>query len=290
MIRIMTEKAYAKINLYLEVRGKRPDGYHDLESIMQQVSLFDYITVVRSVSDDTSGIAVLCTDKSIPEDKRNIVYKCADAFFSHFGITEYNITIHIDKRIPSAAGLAGGSTDGAAVLKILNTMFDVNAGLSELCDIGKKIGADIPICLIGGTCVCKGIGEILIPQKITTPANQILIVFPGNGVSTAAAYKMLDESEDDSDGYSADNIITALKNGKIPTRLYNSFERVILPVHPAASNVREIMHRHGAEAMMSGSGPSVFGLFGDCDAIKKAQIELLGIGFRSHICSPVLQK
>ncbi len=290
MLRIMTEKAYAKINLYLDIQNKRPDGYHELESIMQQVSLFDYITVVRSDADDSAEISVLCTDKSIPEDKSNIVYKCAAAFFSHFGITKFSITIHIDKRIPSAAGLAGGSTDGAAVLKILNSMFDVNAGLPELCDIGKKVGADIPFCLIGGTCICKGIGEILIPQKIAPPAYQILIVFPGNGVSTAAAYRMLDESENYSDGYSADNIISALKNGKIPSKLYNSFERVILPVHPAANTVREIMREHGAEAMMSGSGPSVFGLFGSDDAIQKAQIELLGIGFRSYICTPVLQK
>lgn len=290
MIRIMTEKAYAKINLYLDVQARRPDGYHELESIMQQVSLYDYITVVRSDADVTASISVLCTDKSIPEDKSNIVYKCAEAFFSHFGITEYNITIHIDKRIPSAAGLAGGSTDGAAVLKILNSMFDVNAGLPELCDIGKKVGADIPFCLIGGTCVCKGIGEILIPQKIAPPAYQILIVFPGDGVSTAAAYRMLDESEDDSDGYSTDYILTALKNGKIPSKLYNSFERVILPIHPAANAVRKILREYGAEAMMSGSGPSVFGLFSNGDAITKAQIEFLRIGFRSHICTPVLQK
>lgn len=282
----MTLKAYAKINLYLDVQSRRPDGYHNIESVMQEVSLFDYITVVRSDDSGVRSISILCTDKKIPEDKSNIAYRCAAAFMEHFGIEEYNITIHIDKRIPAAAGLAGGSSDGAAVLKILNTLFGVNAELPELCAVGTKIGADIPFCLIGGTCICSGIGDILIPQKIAPPQYKILIVFPGNGIATAAAYKAFDELNTDETPRSADDVLISLKNGRIPTKLYNSFERVILPAHSDASAVKKILAKHAVSSLMSGSGPSVFGLFRDDESARHAYIELLGKGFRSYICSP----
>ena len=203
-----------------------------------------------------------------------------------FGIKEYNITIHIDKRIPTAAGLAGGSSDGAAVLKILNNLYGVNAETSELCAVGAKIGADIPFCLVGGTCLCSGTGDILVPQRISPPNYNVIIVFPGNGIATAEAYKMLDELIADETQRSSDDVLTALKFGKIPTKLYNSFERVILPSHPNASAVKKILEKYTVSSLMSGSGTSVFGLFRDIESARQAYIELLKNGFKSYLCSP----
>ncbi|MBE6541214.1 MAG: 4-(cytidine 5'-diphospho)-2-C-methyl-D-erythritol kinase [Ruminococcaceae bacterium] len=286
MNRTVTTKAYAKINLFLDVKEKRPDGYHNIESVMQQISLFDTITVLRSDAGNSKNISIECTDKSIPEDKRNIAYKCAEAFFEKFEIKNYDITIHIDKRIPSAAGLAGGSSDGAAVLTSLNILFDVNAGISELCETGAKIGADIPFCLIGGTCICSGIGDVIVPCDIPQTSYQILLVFPGIAVSTAAAYKLIDETEREERLCSAEDIISDLQNGRMPSKLYNSFEKVTIPENPIIDEIKRIMQKFGGNSLMSGSGPTVFGLFRDEESLNKAKIDLLAKGFRPYVCVP----
>lgn len=280
---ILSINAYAKINLYLDVHAKRPDGYHDLDSIMQQVSLCDTVSAGRL----DSGIVITCTDPAIPTDERNIAHKCARAFFDFFKLNG-GVQIHIEKRIPSAAGLAGGSSDGAAVLTLLNRLYGTGADIPTLCEIGGKVGADIPFCIRGGTCICQGIGEILTPLTLPKSACRVLIAFPGNGVSTAEAFRRLDSTPDDSEGHCMDDVLLPLKNGEIPSRLYNSFERAILPVHPGVSAVRQIMLDNGAvSAMMSGSGPSVFGLFPDEESRIPAMELLKHAGFDVYPCEPV---
>ena len=144
MTKTLQKNAYAKINLFLDVKDKRPDGYHDIESVMQTVTLCDIVSVTRNDEDDARVITVTCTDPKVPTDSRNIVHKCAVAFFEHFGIEHYSISIHIEKRIMAEAGLAGGSTDGAATLHLLGELFDVHADTATLCEIGVKVGADLP--------------------------------------------------------------------------------------------------------------------------------------------------
>lgn len=283
VLMILSINAYAKINLYLDVHEKRPDGYHDLVSIMQQVSLCDTVSVRRL----DSGIVITCTDPSIPTDERNIAHKCARAFLDYFKLNG-GAEIHIEKKIPAAAGLAGGSTDGAAVLTLLNRLYGTGADVETLCEIGAKIGADVPFCIMGGSCICEGIGEILTPVVLPKKNYRVLIAFPGNGVSTADAFRALDSTPSDSAGHSPDDVLAPLKSGEIPEKLYNSFERAVLPVHPAAVRVKEIMLANGAvSAMMSGSGPSVFGLFSSEESRIPAENALKQAGFDVYPCEPV---
>ncbi|MBO5257193.1 MAG: 4-(cytidine 5'-diphospho)-2-C-methyl-D-erythritol kinase [Clostridia bacterium] len=289
MILTKTIKSYAKINLYLNVGAKRPDGYHDLESVMQQVSLFDYVTVLRDTDTTQRGVRITCTDRLVPSDDRNIAAKCAMAFLDKYNI-DSEVSVSIDKRIPVAAGLGGGSTDGAAVLSIMNSIFDVNAPMDELCALGAKLGADIPFCLVGGTCTASGIGEILTPVKTPVLPYHILICNAGHGVSTPEAYRKLDETAKDEPACAMDDVLRAVESGEMPERLYNSFERVILPEHAEAAQIRQTMLVCGADvALMSGSGPSVFGLFRNEDARDKAKDFFDMKGILAMPCEPVVK-
>lgn len=289
MILTKTIKSYAKINLYLNVGEKRSDGYHDIESVMQQVTLFDYVTVLRDTDTTERGVKICCTDRLVPSDDRNIAAKCALAFLEKYGI-DSEVSISIDKRIPVAAGLAGGSTDGAAVLSIMNSIFDANAPMDELCAIGAKIGADIPFCLVGGTCTAVGIGEILEPVNTPELPYYILICNAGRGISTPEAYAKLDETPGDT-AHSMDDILTPLENGEMPETLYNSFEQVILPMHAEASQIKTDMMKYGASvALMSGSGPSVFGLFRDAGVRDHAKQQFDMKGVLAMPCEPVIKK
>ncbi len=286
MILTRTTKAYAKINLYLDVGYKRPDGYHDIESVMQRVSLFDYVTVIRDTESTVRDIKICCTDKSLPTDGKNIAMKCAAAFLEKYNI-DSEITIHIDKRIAVAGGLAGGSADGAAVLAILNFLFEKNVATAELCEIGAAVGADIPFCLVGGTCIARGIGEILTPVRIPHPSYHILICNAGEGISTAEAYAKLDETTNDTT-HSIDDVLSSLSAGNIPVKLYNAFERVVLPAHDMASQIKQDMRSHGADAvLMSGSGPSIFGLFQSTDTRDAACEFFTSKGIRALPCEPL---
>ena len=257
----LTLSAPAKLNLTLDILGTRPDGYHEIETFMQEVSLADLVTVTRHPDGGQREITVTCSDPLIPTDRRNIVWKCAEAFFEHFAISAYRIGINIEKHIPSEAGLAGGSSDGAAALKLLNRLFGTNADLAVLCAIGATVGADIPFCLTGGGCVCRGIGERIEKLSQPGPRYALLIAMPRDArVSTAEAYRRLDEfpAPPGADPGIAP-LLGQLGKGSLPTALYNEFERVA----PAGSILLiERMTELGAvAARMSGSGPSVFGVF-----------------------------
>ena len=263
----VTTEAHAKINLWLTVGEKRPDGYHEIESVMQEISLCDLVTVTRHPDGDGKRIAVHCSDPALPTDRRNIVWKCAEAFLASAGIEAYDIFIDIEKHIPSSAGLAGGSADGAAVLSLLNRLFGVRAPLSVLSETGAGVGADIPFCLAGGTRICRGKGEFLTPAE-RSPALRsraaVIVKNPVLSVSTAEAYRMLDETPSSpGDAPLRQNglrtLLSEIRSGEIPRTLYNDFERIAPPEVFAMK--KKLLALGAASALMSGSGPAVCGLF-----------------------------
>lgn len=256
----MREKAYAKVNITLDVVGKREDGYHLLKMIMQNIDIYDVITIEKI----ESGIEITCNKPYVPTDERNLAYKAAKLFKDAFNITS-GVSINIKKNIPVAAGLAGGSTDCAAVLKIMNKLFQVNADNEKLMELGVKLGADVPYCIDGGTALCEGIGEILTPLK-PFKNHIIVLVKPPFGVSTKEVYKNFDlgrvknhpETDKVITYMNEDNLYEVAKNMK------NLLENVTLKKHKVISSIKSEMESLGAiKAMMSGSGPTVFAFFDD---------------------------
>ena len=284
--RKFTEKAFAKINLYLDVTSKRSDGFH--ESIMQSVSLFDDITV--SLSESCEDI-ITCNIEGIPTDERNLAIKAADAFRSAVGLT-FGVNIHIEKRIPASAGLAGGSTDAAAVLRLLKKLTESDIPTDEMLKIAASIGADVPFCYIGGTMLCEGKGELLrgIPA---CPKMHLVVAIKGEGVSTPWAYGELDarygDFAEERDKGSFHALYCALEDNdkkRIIKNLYNIFESVTEPERPEIGKLKEIMTAHGAKStLMSGSGPSVFGIFEDEEPAHTAEKSLIEYGAKAHYCT-----
>ena len=186
----MKIKAYAKVNLMLDILGTLPNGYHNLWMIMQSVSLCDTVSVTTS---DSKEITITCSKEGIPTDQKNIAHKAARAFFDYTKTENCGIHIHIEKNIPSEAGLAGGSADGAAVIKALNELFGTSLSERELCRIGKTIGADVPFCIVGGTCLAQNIGEVIAPLE-DIPLCYFVLAKPQMGVSTKEAYESFDNA------------------------------------------------------------------------------------------------
>lgn len=284
----VTKQAYAKINLYLDVLGKRPDGYHDIKSVMMQVSLCDTVTVCR---DGGEGIRLADMGDDIPTGEENIAYRCADAFLRHYDLRE-GVFIQIDKRIPVAAGLGGGSADGAAVLTAMAELFadTIPTDLDTLCAIGSTIGADIPFCVVGGCARTLGIGDRITPLDYE-PDCTILLARDGSGVSTPRAYRALDDlygEELAKDFGDFEGFLASLAAGEcIPAHMCNTFETVILPQHKEADALKQRMQAGGGKALMSGSGPSVFGLFADPAAAEAVYRSLRADGIEAHLCRAV---
>lgn len=253
-------RSYAKINLTLDVIGRRSDGYHDVEMIMQTVNLFDLILVDR-----TPGEIKLSTNlKYLPVNDKNIAYKAAELFFAETGIRS-GVRIMIHKNIPVAAGLAGGSGNGAAVLAAMNQLFGTGLSERELCRMGAKLGADVPYCIMGGTQLSRGIGEILTPLPALKTVT-ILLVKPSLGISTAAIYEEIDHAEIRHRPDTAAMIRAISENniGEIAKNLCNVMESVTQKMHPIIRGIKTKMLKDGAlGALMSGSGPTVFGIFED---------------------------
>lgn len=253
-------KAYGKINISLDVVGKREDGYHLLKMIMQSIELYDLIKMDECSSD----ISVLCDKSYIPTDGRNIAYKAAEMFFENYNIDK-GIRISIQKNIPVAAGLAGGSSDAAAVLKGLSKMFRPQTTIDELKAIGVKLGADVPYCITGGTALCEGIGEICTPLRPFKDKILVLIK-PNFGVSTAEVYGGLDLSKINRHP-DTERLINAIKydNVQLVGRyMGNVLENVTIKNHPILKNIKNELVNSGAYGtLMSGSGPTVFGFFKD---------------------------
>lgn len=282
---IITEQANAKINLYLDVFAKRDDGYHDIKSIMHSVSLADIVTV----DTDCDWVSLTCTEPTLPTDSKNLAYRAAQSFFDATGI-KGGAKIHIEKNIPICGGLAGGSTDAAAVLRALNKAFGFPVSSDVLQGIGAALGADVPFCLAGGCALCTGSG-VHLTSLSPLPETVCLIANGGEGVSTPEAYGRLDSMYGErisADKGDIDGIINAITSGNVigaSGKAFNIFESAVLPTHSVASKLRDIMKNKGAVlAMMSGSGPSVFGLFNNEEEAAAAASEIVTLGAAAHIC------
>lgn len=256
----MKIKAYGKVNISLDVVGKREDGYHLLSMIMQNIDLYDEIEVEKQ----ECGIILECNKSYVPVDNRNLAYKAAEIFKERYDIVD-GVKINIEKNIPVSAGLAGGSTDAAAVLKVMNELFNVNATEEELMELGLKLGADIPYCIHGGTALCEGIGEIITPIK---PFRDkiVVLVKPAFGVSTKEVYKNFNLEKVKQHPKTAE-IINAIENDDlnfVASNMKNLLENVTLRKHKILIKIKEEMNACGAiNSMMSGSGPTVFAFFDD---------------------------
>ena len=256
----MKIKAYGKVNISLDVVGKREDGYHLLSMIMQNIDLYDEIEVEKQ----ECGIILECNKSYVPVDNRNLAYKAAEIFKERYDIVD-GVKINIEKNIPVSAGLAGGSTDAAAVLKGMNKLFNVNATEEELMELGLKLGADIPYCIHGGTALCEGIGEIITPIK---PFRDkiVVLVKPAFGVSTKEVYKNFNLEKVKQHPKTAE-IINAIENDDlnfVASNMKNLLENVTLRKHKILIKIKEEMNACGAiNSMMSGSGPTVFAFFDD---------------------------
>ena len=274
-------KARAKINLTLDVTGRRENGYHDLRMIMQSISLYDNVFIKKT---DKNYIKLKSNIDWLPSDERNIAYKAAMIMKEKFNIKE-GIFISLDKKIPVAAGLAGGSTDCAAVLVGINKLFKLGLSKKELMDIGVTLGADVPYCIMRGTVLAEGIGEILTPLP-PCPDMHVILLKPSVSVSTAAVYKSLDlpsiTEHPDTEG-----VIECIKNKDkdgIANGLSNVLETVTLELHPQLKEYKERLIKKGAaSSLMSGSGPTVFGLFYDKETALKAYKEFKAEGDIKHV-------
>lgn len=273
----ITRQAYGKINLGLDVTGKRDDGYHIVRMIMQTVELHDTLTFKENA---TGEITMTCDNETLPVDENNLCIRAAKLLKDEFEFSG-GVDIHLKKRIPIAAGMAGGSTDAAAVLKAVNEIFELGLSKKELMKRGVKLGADIPYCIMGGTALAEGIGEEL-TRLSPMPDTPILIAKPPVNVSTGQAYGALDslESYEHPD---IDRLIHAIEYEDIlgiAPKMGNVLADVTMPMVPEIARIVEFMEAHGAlRAMMTGSGPTVFGIFEDCDEMEKCrkEIEELGI-------------
>ncbi|WP_010235318.1 4-(cytidine 5'-diphospho)-2-C-methyl-D-erythritol kinase [Clostridium arbusti] len=262
----MLLKAYGKINISLDIVGKREDGYHLLKMIMQTIDLYDLIDVNRI----ENGIELSCDKSYVPNDEKNIAYKAAKLFIDTYNIKD-GVSIAINKNIPVAAGLAGGSTDAAAVLKAMRDIFNIDVSDERLMELGLKLGADVPYCILGGTALCEGIGEKITPLK-PFKDKILILVKPNFGVSTKEVYKSFD-IEKAFKHPETEKLIEAMESGDlqfIGDNMKNLLENVTYRKHTILKNIKDSMNGYGAlGSMMSGSGPTIFAFFED---MLKAQL------------------
>lgn len=251
-------KAYGKINLGLDVVGKLPNGYHEVKMVMQTVGIYDELSFEKT----ESGIEITSDSAELPTDENNLIYRAARLIKEKYHIRE-GIRIHLQKNIPIAAGMAGGSTDAAASMKGISRMFGLDISLPELMKMGVEIGADVPYCVIGGTALAEGIGEKLTPLE-PAPECYVLVAKPDINVSTKYVYEHLDlegiEKHPDIDG-----MVEAIGAGSLQgilDRMGNVLETVTIPAYPVIQDIKQRMRELGAvNSLMSGSGPTVFGIF-----------------------------
>ena len=292
-MRAVKENAYAKINLFLDVVGKRPDGFHDVDTVMHSIALFDTLTVTLSPARvSTVSLRVIGNDRLVTDDK-NLAVRAARLFLERAAITAA-VNIKLEKRIPVSAGLAGGSTDAAATLRAMNRLTDRYFSECALLSLALELGSDVPYCFIGGTARCEGRGEIM--TKLTAPALNTVIAVTDEYVSTPRAYAALDGIYSNFDGSLPRRgpelsklILKSLAEGRLePKSVYNVFEDVTFPVCPKSKTVKARMSELGAIcAAMSGSGPSVFGIFESEEGAILARDALNGEGYCAYFAKSV---
>lgn len=280
--------APAKINLSLDIVGKRDDGYHDVAMVMQAVSLYDTVTVSDDVDDTQENLVkVTCDVAGIPTDDSNIVCKAAKAFYDYCNIQPKKIAVDIKKQIPSQAGLAGGSTDAAAVIVALNRIFDKKLTEKQMCEIGATVGADVPFCIVGGTKLAKGTGTTL--EKIANLTKcSVLICKPEVSVSTAQAYAKAD-SKPNKGFLVTDEIVKHIFRRSLRgvcECLYNEFEAV-MQIEEISDIKKTMVKNKALGACMSGSGSAVFGIFLDEKKAQKCKEKMSDSFERLYICEPI---
>lgn len=261
-------KALAKINLGLDVLGRRENGYHDVKMVMQTIHLYDEVILEKTKE---PGIHLETNLSYLPVDENNIAYKAAKMLQEEFEIPE-GIRIQLKKYIPVAAGMAGGSTNAASVLFGMNRMYHLGLTEQQLKDRGVKLGADVPYCIMRGTVLAEGIGEILTPLP-PMPRCYVLIAKPGISVSTKTVYEKFDALQD-VDHPDIDRLMLGLEQGdleKVASSMGNVLEGVTIGLYPVIEKIKQVMKQEGAlNAMMSGSGPTVFGIFEERKTAKRA--------------------
>jgi len=274
-------KAMAKINLGLDVLRRRPDGYHEVKMVMQTVNIFDVLTMQRLKEDE---IRVATDKEELPSDESNLIYKAAKRMKEAYNIKE-GVSVMLQKNIPIAAGMAGGSTDAAATIAGMNELFSLGLSLEQMQQVGVKIGADVPYCLMGGTALSEGIGEVL-TKLPKVPDAYLVIAKPDINVSTKFVYENLHANQltchPDIDG-----MTEAIRNGcltGITERMGNVLETVTVREYPIIEEMKEFLKKQGAlNALMSGSGPTVFGVFDKEAAAKAAYEAMLAAGFTKQV-------
>lgn len=277
-------KAYGKINIGLDVIRKREDGYHDLDMIMQTVGVYDDVIISREDGTQTYEIEVSTDADILPNDKGNLAFMAAKVLMEAYDIKS-KVKIYINKRIPIAGGMAGGSADCAAVLRGVNKLFQLGLTDEQLQEYGVKLGADVPYCIVGGTKRAQGIGEILTDLP-TPPKCYVIIAKPDAFVSTKFVYSHIRpaqiENHPDIDG-----IIESIKAGDLYgmcEKIANVMEDVTIPEYPIIQKVKDILKSNGAvNALMSGSGPTVFGIYDDEEKAKQSMDALSGKEFVSQL-------
>lgn len=259
--------AYAKLNLSLDITGKREDGFHTLDTVMQSISLCDRVTLTPT---EEPGIRLRTNRSYLPADKKNTAFRAASLFFESCGLQNEGLEISIQKKIPTRAGMGGGSADAAAVLLGLNRLYQAGLSLSALLELGKEIGADVPFCLHGGACRCTGIGEILEPVP-PLPSCFLVICKPPAGMSTPRAFALLDTLPP-ARTCSTAKMVAALEAGdlrQVGKSLSNRFDEAMRLMQ--VREIKKILLSAGAlGAMMTGSGSAVYGIFESEDAAKGA--------------------
>ena len=282
----------AKINLHLEVLDKREDGYHDIDTVMQSVTLCDKVSVCVENVEKGGKITVFCDNDSVPQGEnshKNIVYKAALLYLEKASLDpdKYDIAIDIEKQIPVCAGLAGGSTDAAGVLILLDIMLEVYMGRDAIAGFAGKIGADVPFCVLGGAYRCTGIGDVM--ERVNSLSTELFICIAkgADKQSTAHAYALMDARR--TDRRLADTLIAALEREDlvdIGANLYNAFH--LVNDNDNVNNAISQMRRCGAlGAALSGSGPSVFGIFYSIDDAENAMNTLVSMGYEAFVASPL---
>jgi 4-diphosphocytidyl-2-C-methyl-D-erythritol kinase len=282
---MITLNAYAKINLSLDVVGRLANGYHEVRMIMQTVGIHDTLTFEK-----TEGEIVLSSDAGeLPLGEDNLIYKAARLVKETYGISG-GVKVHLEKRIPVAAGMAGGSTDAAATIKAMNLLYDLRLSEEDLCGLGVKLGADVPYCIMGGTALSEGIGEVL-TKLAPMPECALLVAKPDINVSTKEVYQALD-SQSVPWHPDVDGMRQAIEEGRLEgiySRLGNVLETVTVAKHPIVSEIKQEMLGNGAlGSLMSGSGPSVFGIFDDEEKARAAgeSIEKKGLAKQVFVTGP----
>lgn len=290
MANVIHLKALAKINLGLDVIGTREDGYHLVRMIMQTIDLYDWVTIRKS---DSDGITLRTNLHFLPADEHNIAYQAAGLLKKDFPQIG-GVELHIHKCIPVAAGMAGGSTDAAAVLYGMNQLYHLGLPMKRLMEYGLRLGADVPYCLLRGTALAEGIGEKL-TRLAPMPDCNILIAKPPVSVSTKLVYQSLDALEEPPHPQIDAQIkdLEAKDLTSLAKHMGNVLESVTVPMHPQIEQIKDMMEAQGAiAAMMSGSGPTVFGIFEDeAKAYEaKTQIRSSGLARQVYVTKPYNHK